>query len=163
MPHVARVAQPCLRSSKPAPLQSLFLQGADTASFGLSQVHNGCKLFAMRHGKKLARLGRPADQRKALVRNLTTEVLRHGKIRTTAVKAKAIRKYVDKMIGLAKRGDLHARRQALAFVFDKDLVRRMFEKVPDTYADRTSGYCRVLKEQKVRRGDAAVMATIELL
>ena len=56
---------------------------------------------------------------------------------------------------------MHA--QALAFVYDKDLVRRMFEKVPATYADRSSGYCRVLREQKVRRGDAAVMATIELL
>jgi hypothetical protein len=75
---------------------------------------NGATVFAMRHANRLNRLGRPADQRKALVRSLVTEVLRHGRITTTKTKAKAIRKYVDKMIGLAKDGSLHARRQAAA-------------------------------------------------
>lgn len=117
----------------------------------------------MRHGVKKARLGRPADQRKALVRNLVTEVLRHGKIKTTKPRAKAIRKFVDKMITLAKDGSLHARRQALAFVYDEDLVKSLFEQAPSRYAEREGGYCRVKSEIQKRRGDNAEMATIELV
>lgn len=117
----------------------------------------------MRHGNRLNHLGRPADQRKALVRTLTTEVLRHGRITTTKVRAKAIRKYVDKMIGLAKDGSLHARRQAAAFVYDKDIVAALFAEAPARYADRGSGYCRVVTEPRVRRGDSAEMAAIELV
>lgn len=124
---------------------------------------NGATLFAMRHGVKKARLGRPADQRKALVRGLVTEVLRHGKITTTKPRAKAIRKYVDKMITLAKDGSLHARRQALGFVYDKDLVQSLFEQAPERYAERNGGYCRVTTEIQKRRGDNAEMATIELV
>ena len=75
---------------------------------------NGATTFAMRHGNKKVKLNLPADQRKALMRSLTTEVLRHGKIKTTKPRAKAIRKYVDKMITLAKTGTLHARRQVRA-------------------------------------------------
>lgn len=129
----------------------------------LEGPQNGSTLFAMRHGVKKARLGRPADQRKALVRGLVTEVLRHGKITTTKPRAKAIRKQVDKMIGLAKDGSLHARRQALAFVYDKDLVQSLFEQVPDRYGERNGGYCRVKTEVQKRRGDNAEMATIELV
>jgi len=92
-----------------------------------------------------------------------TEVLRHGKITTTKPRAKAIRKHVDKMIGLAKDGSLHARRQALAFVYDKDLVQSLFEQVPGRYGDRNGGYCRVKNEIQRRRGDNAEMATIELV
>jgi large subunit ribosomal protein L17 len=117
----------------------------------------------MRHGVKKDRLGRPADQRKALVRGLVTEVLRHGKIKTTKTKAKAIRKFVDKMIGLAKDGSLHSRRQALGFVYDADLVKSLFEQVPGRYADRPGGYCRVVPELQRRRGDNVEMATIELV
>ncbi|CAL5228294.1 g11400 [Coccomyxa viridis] len=128
---------------------------------GLPQ--NGGKVFAMRHQKRVARLGRPADQRKALVRSLTTEVLRHGRITTTKTRAKAIRKHVDKMITLAKDGSLHARRQALAFVYDQSIVKSLFDEAPNRYQDRTSGYCRVILEPQARKGDAAPMAAIELV
>jgi large subunit ribosomal protein L17 len=117
----------------------------------------------MRHANRLNRLGRPADQRKALVRSLVTEVLRHGRITTTKTKAKAIRKYVDKMIGLAKDGSLHARRQAAAFIYDEDIVASLFSEAPARYADRACGYCRVVTEPRLRRGDAAEMAAIELV
>jgi large subunit ribosomal protein L17 len=117
----------------------------------------------MRHGVKKERLGRPADQRKALVRGLVTEVLRHGKIKTTKPRAKAIRKYVDKMITLAKDGSLHARRQALSFVYDGELVKSLFEQAPTRYNERNGGYCRVTTEIQKRRGDNAPMATLELV
>jgi large subunit ribosomal protein L17 len=125
--------------------------------------HCSLSLLQMRHGVKKARLGRPADQRKALVRGLVTEVLRHGKITTTKTRAKAIRKYVDRMITLAKDGSLHARRQALAFVYDKDLVASLFEQAPERYAERNGGYSRVTTEIQRRRGDNSEMATIELV
>lgn len=117
----------------------------------------------IRHGNKVNRLGRPADQRKALVRGLTTEVIRHGRIRTTVTKAKYIRKYVDRMITLAKKGSDHHRRQALSFLYDKDLVAALFDAAPERYGDRQGGYCRVIKEELPRRGDAAPMAVIELV
>ncbi|EFN54072.1 hypothetical protein CHLNCDRAFT_56243 [Chlorella variabilis] len=117
----------------------------------------------MRHGNRLARLGRPADQRKALIRGLVTEVLRHGKIETTKTRAKAIRKFVDKMIGLAKDGSLHARRQALGFIYDPELVKSLFEQVPTRYGERNGGYCRVQAVVQPRRGDNTEMATIELV
>lgn len=117
----------------------------------------------MRHGKRVPRLGRPADQRKALLRALTTEVLRHGRITTTLPRAKAVRKYVDKMITLAKDGTLHARRQALGWVYDEDIVRSLFEEAPKRYGDRAGGYTRVKKEIQGRRGDNAPMAVIELV
>lgn len=117
----------------------------------------------MRHGRRVKKLGRPADQRKALMRGLVTEVLRHGKITTTKVRAKAMRPFVDKMITLAKRGDLHARRQALAYIYDKDLVRNLFKQVPERYGERNGGYCRVVPEYKRRRGDGTELASIELV
>ena len=109
------------------------------------------------------RLSRPADQRKALLRSLTTEVIRHGRIRTTVVKAKALRKHVDHMITLAKKGTLHHRRQALSYIYDKELVASLFESAPERYADRQGGYCRVIREDLPRRGDSAEMAIIELV
>jgi len=108
-------------------------------------LSRGRELNMISHGMGFNRLSRPADQRKALVRALTTEVVRHGRIRTTLVKAKAIRKYVDHMITLAKKGTLHHRRQALSFIYDKDLVASLFEQAPERYADRSGGYCRVIK------------------
>ena len=123
----------------------------------------GQNLQMISHRMGFNRLSRPADQRKALLRALTTEVIRHGRIRTTLVKAKALRKYVDHMITLAKRGTLHTRRQALAWVYDKDLVASLFEQVPERYADRNGGYCRVIREELPRRGDSAQMAIIELV
>mmetsp|Transcript_29685 Transcript_29685/g.49659 ORF Transcript_29685/g.49659 Transcript_29685/m.49659 type:complete len:160 (+) Transcript_29685:123-602(+) len=115
------------------------------------------------HGKGFNRLSRPADQRKALLRSLTTEVIRHGRIRTTVVKAKAVRKHVDHMITLAKKGTLHTRRQAMSYLYDKELVASLFEAAPERYSDRQGGYCRVIREDLPRRGDAAQMAIIELV
>ena len=125
-----------------------------------SRTSNLCMIS---HGMGFNRLSRPADQRKALLRSLTTEVIRHGRIRTTVVKAKALRKHVDHMITLAKKGTLHHRRQALAYIYDKDLVASLFEAAPERYADRQGGYCRVIREELPRRGDSAQMAIIELV
>ena len=107
-------------------------------------------------------LGKPADQRKALLRSLTTECIRHGRITTTLIRAKAVRKHVDHMVQLAKRGDLHSRRQAMAWIYDKQLVHAMFDAVPERYADREGGYCRVLRTMP-RKGDNAKMGILELV
>merc|ERR1712166_1476449 len=106
------------------------------------------------HRKGFNKLNKPADQRKALLRALTTEVIRHGRIKTTLVRAKAVRKHVDHMIQLGKRGDLHARRQALAWMYDKQPVHSLFDAAPDRYGDRNGGYCRVLRTV-ARQGDNA--------
>ncbi|GAX79213.1 hypothetical protein CEUSTIGMA_g6653.t1 [Chlamydomonas eustigma] len=131
-----------------------------TASSGLE------KWTMMRHGNRVKHLGRPADQRKALIRGLVTEVIRHGQIKTTKVKAMVIRKYVDHMITLAKKDTLHARRQALGFIYDPELVSRLFEGVQERYGDREGGYTRVrpdLTHPCPRRGDNTEMAVIELV
>ncbi|BAM81041.1 chloroplast ribosomal protein L17 precursor [Cyanidioschyzon merolae strain 10D] len=119
-------------------------------------------LEAMRHGDRLKKLNRPADQRKALIRALTTEVLRHGRIKTTVVRAKVVRQYADKMITLAKRGTLAARRQAIGFIYDKQLVHALFEAAPERYGDRNGGYTRIIRAG-FRRGDNAELAYIELV
>jgi large subunit ribosomal protein L17 len=128
-----------------------------------SSSYKRASLNMISHRMGFNRLSRPADQRKALLRSLTTEVIRHGRIRTTMVKAKALRKHVDHMITLAKKGTLHHRRQALSYIYDKDLVASLFEQAPERYADRQGGYCRVLREDLPRRGDSAMMAIIELV
>lgn len=107
-------------------------------------------------------LNKPADQRKAMLRALTTEVLRHGRIRCTLARAKEVRRHVDHMVTLAKDGSLHARRQALGYLYDKQLVHGIFEQVPERYAERDGGYTRVVKDG-FRRGDNAEMAFIELV
>lgn len=114
------------------------------------------------HGKKLAKLSKPADQRKALMRALTTELLRHGRIKTNVVRAKAMRKHVDHMITLAKDGSLHARRQAMGYIYDKQLVHALFESVPERYGDREGGYTRIFPTNP-RRGDNTKMCYIELV
>ncbi len=116
----------------------------------------------MRHQKKRHRLALPADQRKALLRSLTTEVIRHGQIITTEARAKAVREHTDHMITLAKRGDLHARRQAEAWLFDTDVCKRLFEELGPNYKERNGGYTRVLKTVP-RRGDGAPMAVVQLM
>ncbi|GMI09856.1 hypothetical protein TrLO_g15269 [Triparma laevis f. longispina] len=118
--------------------------------------------LSMRHGKKLKKLGLPADQRKALMRALTTEVIRHGRIKTTLIRAKAVRKHVDHQIQLAKDGSLHSRRQSMGFIYDKQLVHALFENAPDRYAERNGGYSRVLRTMP-RQGDNAAMAILELV
>lgn len=119
-------------------------------------------LSMISHRKGFNKLGKPADQRKALLRALTTETIRHGRIKTTLVRARAVRKHVDHMIELGKRGDLHARRQAMSWIYDKQLVHSLFEAAPDRYSDRNGGYCRVLRTV-ARQGDNAKMAIIELV
>merc|ERR1719456_1108424 len=106
----------------------------------------------IRHGRRVAKLNKPADQRKALLRSLTTECIRHGRIETTLARAKATRKFVDHMVTLAKEGSLHSRRQALGYMYDKQLVHALFEQAPERYADRNGGYTRVLRTG-FRRGD----------
>jgi large subunit ribosomal protein L17 len=116
----------------------------------------------MRHRCRVAKLGKPADQRKALLRSLTTELIRHGRITTTLVKAKAMRPEVEKMVTLAKSGTLSARRQALGYIYDKDLVHALFEAAPERYGSRQGGYTRVVRTVP-RRGDNAEMAVIEMM
>jgi large subunit ribosomal protein L17 len=115
----------------------------------------------MRHRCRVAQLGKPADQRKALLRALTTELIRHGRITTTKTRAKAVRAEADRMVSLAKDGSLAARRQAMGFIYDKQLVHALFEGAQERYGDRQGGYTRVLRTVS-RRGDNAEMAIIEL-
>jgi large subunit ribosomal protein L17 len=116
----------------------------------------------MRHRNRVKKLSKPADQRRALLRALTTELIRHGRITTTLVRAKVLRGEVDKMITLAKDGSLAARRQALGYIYDKQLVHALFEQAPTRYANRQGGYTRILHTVP-RRGDNAEMAIIELV
>ncbi|GAB2210876.1 hypothetical protein Droror1_Dr00016164 [Drosera rotundifolia] len=122
----------------------------------------GLQILAMRHGRRVPKLNRPPDQRRALLRGLTTQLLKHGRIKTTVARAKAMRSCVEKMITLAKNGSLHKRRQALGFIYDKRIVHAMFAEVPERYGDRNGGYTRVVKTFS-RRGDNAPMAFIELV
>jgi len=108
------------------------------------------------------KLSLPTDQRKALLRSLTTETIRHGRITTTHTRAKEAQKQVDKMITLAKRGDLHARRQAMSYMYDKQLVHALFDSAAGRYADREGGYTRVLRTMP-RSGDNAPMGILELV
>ena len=117
----------------------------------------------MRHRRNRVKLSRSASHRKALLANLCKEVLDHERITTTEAKAKAVRPEVEKLITLAKRGDLHARRQALsALGQDKFVVYKLFEEVAPRYADRPGGYTRILKLGP-RRSDSTEMALIELV
>ncbi|SHJ88719.1 large subunit ribosomal protein L17 [Anaerobranca californiensis DSM 14826] len=110
----------------------------------------------------LRKFGRTTNQRKALLRSLTTSLLKEGRIETTEAKAKAIRPIVEKMITLGKRGDLHARRQALAYILEESVVTKLFNEIAPKYADRNGGYTRILKTGP-RRGDGAPQAIIELV
>lgn len=116
----------------------------------------------MRHGRRISQLSKPADQRKALLRALTTQLLRYGRIETTVTRAKAVRSEADRIITLAKDGSLSARRQAMGYLYDKQLVHALFEQVGERYANRKGGYTRILRTVN-RRGDNAEMAVIELV
>lgn len=115
----------------------------------------------MRHLKAGKKLNRTSAHRKALFRNLVTSLLAHEQVQTTDAKAKAVRRWADRMISLGKRGTLHARRQALAFVQSKSVVKKLFDEVGPRFRDRPGGYTRVIKIGH-RRGDAAPMSVIEL-
>ena len=108
------------------------------------------------------KLGRPTDQRKAILRNLVTSFLKHGKIETTVTRAKETQSLAEKMITLAKRGDLHARRQVLAFVTEETVVTKLFDEIAPQYAERNGGYTRIYK-MGPRRGDGAEVVILELV
>ncbi|GAA5494969.1 LSU ribosomal protein L17P [Rubritalea squalenifaciens DSM 18772] len=114
----------------------------------------------MRHRNKTVKLQRDAAHRRSLLANLTCSLIEHGKIRTTLAKAKALRPVAEKMVTLGKRGDLHARRQAVAFLRQKDVVKTLFEEIAPAAADRQGGYCRITK-LGARQSDSAPMAIIE--
>ncbi|MEM1238975.1 MAG: 50S ribosomal protein L17 [Cyanobacteria bacterium P01_H01_bin.26] len=115
----------------------------------------------MRHRRRTPHLGKPSDQRRALLRSLTTELIRHGRIKTTLTRAKAVRSEADRMITLAKEGSLAARRRAMGYMYDRDLVHALFEQAPTRYSERQGGYTRIVRTVS-RRGDNSVMAIIEL-
>ena len=108
------------------------------------------------------KLGLATDQRRAMLRSLVTSFLKHGRIETTETRAKEARSIAEKMITLAKRGDLHARRQVLAYVMDETVVNNLFTDIAPKYAERNGGYTRIIKKGP-RRGDAAEMAIIQLV
>lgn len=116
----------------------------------------------MRHRWSGRKLGRTASHRKALMRTMVTEFLENEKIVTTVPKAKELRPVAEKMITLGKRGNLHARRQALAFIRKKAVVFKLFDTVAPRFADRDGGYTRILRLGP-RKGDSAEMAILELL
>lgn len=116
----------------------------------------------MRHRKHRASLGLASGHRRAVLANLATALITHGRIETTQAKARAVRPYVEKLITLGKRGDLHARRQALAKLRYRPVVDRLFVEVAPQFADRPGGYTRIIKTRQ-RVGDAAPMAMIELV
>ncbi|NMB45318.1 MAG: 50S ribosomal protein L17 [Firmicutes bacterium] len=109
-----------------------------------------------------AKLGRDAGHRQALLRNLVASVLMEGRIQTTDAKAKAARPLVERMITLGKRGDLHARRQAAAFLGQDEAVEKLFADVAPRYRERSGGYTRIMKVGP-RRGDAAPVSILELV
>ena len=108
------------------------------------------------------KLGRDSAHRKAMLRNLVTDLLREGRITTTLTRAKEAGRQTEKMITLAKRGDLHARRQALAYIYDEAVVTKLFEEIGPSYAERQGGYTRILKLGP-RQGDNAEMAFLDLV
>lgn len=108
------------------------------------------------------RLGRPSDHRMLMLRNLVTSLLDKGRIVTTVTRAKETRSLAEKMITLAKKGDLHSRRMAMAFVTDETVVKNLFDNIGPKYADREGGYTRIVKIGP-RRGDAAEMVILELV
>jgi large subunit ribosomal protein L17 len=116
----------------------------------------------MRHRKTGRKLNRSASHRLAMMRNIVTSLLEHERISTTVPKAKEARRVAEKMITLGKRGDLHARRQAMAYIRSKDIVAKLFDKISEQYTDRQGGYTRIIRTG-VRTGDAAPMAILELV
>jgi large subunit ribosomal protein L17 len=116
----------------------------------------------VRHAKKGRQLSRKTKHRWALFRSLVTSLLEHERIETTEAKAKEIRGFTDRMITLAKRGDLSARRQALRFIRDKKVVAKLFSDIAGRFRDRNGGYTRLIKTRR-RVGDAAPMVAIELV
>jgi large subunit ribosomal protein L17 len=116
----------------------------------------------VRHHRAGKKLGRDSAHRKALYANLACSLIEHGRIRTTEAKAKAVKPFAEQMITLGKRGDLSARRQAVAELRSQDVVKRLFDDVAPRFADRPGGYSRIVKLGP-RQGDAADMVYLELV
>jgi len=116
----------------------------------------------MRHRRDGRQLSRTAEHRRALMRNLVTELFRHERIETTEAKAKEARRLAERLITFAKRGDLHARRQVDRYVMSREVTRKLFTTIAPWYADRPGGYTRILKTRH-RLGDGAEMTLLELV
>ena len=116
----------------------------------------------MRHGISGRRLGRTKSHREAMLRNMVTSFLKYEKITTTDAKAKELRKVAEKMITLGKKGDLHARRQVLSYVRDREVVGKLFDELSPRYRDCAGGYTRIVKMGN-RAGDNAPVSIIELI
>jgi large subunit ribosomal protein L17 len=116
----------------------------------------------VRHQRAGKKLGRDSAHRRALYANLAGQLIEHGRIKTTEAKAKAVKPIAEQMITLGRRGDLHARRQALAFLRSQDVVHKLFADVGPRFADRPGGYSRIVKIGP-RPGDAAQMVYLELV
>jgi len=116
----------------------------------------------MRHRKAGLKLNKTASHRQSMFKNMTTSLFKHDRIRTTDVKAKELRRWADHVITLAKRGDLHARRQVMNIIRDKNLVHELFENAAEKFSNRSSGYTRIIKIGR-RAGDAAPISLIELI
>jgi large subunit ribosomal protein L17 len=116
----------------------------------------------MRHGFHGRRFNRSASHRKAMFANMAASLIKHEQIKTTLPKAKDLQRVVDRLVTLGKRGDLHARRQALSVLRDTQITAKLFEELAERYKERKGGYCRVLKAG-FRYGDMAPMAVIELV
>jgi large subunit ribosomal protein L17 len=116
----------------------------------------------MGQGKFGSKLGRTTSHRKAMLRTMVTSLLKYEKIQTTDMKAKELKKVADKMISLGKRGDLHARRQAAAYVRERDMVGKLFGEMSERYKERAGGYTRIVKSG-YRAGDNAPMSIIEFV
>ena len=116
----------------------------------------------MRHQRAGKKLGRTSAHRKALYANLAGALIEHGRIKTTEAKAKAVKPIAEQMITLGRRGDIHARRQAIAFLRSQDVVHKLFSEVAPRFADRPGGYSRIVKIG-TRQGDAAEMVYLEFV
>lgn len=116
----------------------------------------------MQHLKKGRRLSRTTSHKKALLRNIATELFRHGKISTTEAKAKELIPVADKLISLARKGDLHSKRQVLSFVRNKDVAKKLFDIIAPRFHSRNGGYTRILKVGR-RIGDGAEISLVELV
>ena len=116
----------------------------------------------MRHRKASLKLNRTTSHRQAMFRNMVTSLFKHERIRTTGAKAKELRRLAEHLITLAKRGDLHARRQALAIIREKDVVHKLFDEANEKFGRSAGGYTRIIKLGR-RAGDAAPMSLIELI
>ncbi|MEI6856221.1 50S ribosomal protein L17 [Psychrilyobacter sp.] len=116
----------------------------------------------MNHNKSYRKLGRRTKHRMAMLMNLTISLINEERIETTVTRAKELRKFAERMVTLGKKGDLAARRRALAFLRDKDTVAKLFADVAPKYTERKGGYTRIMKTG-IRRGDSSPMAIIEFV